>query len=171
MEQSADTEVASFPSVPSTSKNTNGFLGHLTEEQTAALTALKNQLSEITVNALGQEDAQKSVVSLWGVNLKEDSGSRDVILLKFLRARNFVVTDSATMLQNCLKWRKEFRTDQILAESFPPQFSGPIGYIYGTDFSGRPVMINSYGGLGKDVVFGDLDRFLPLRGQVSERGV
>ena len=82
------------------------------------------------------------------------------------------------MLINTLKWRIEFKTDEIAKEDFPEDVFGNIGHIYGKDKGGRPItcvpVLNSllsspdvhhsynlYGG-NQDLkaVFGDVDRFI-----------
>ncbi|GKD48466.1 patellin-1, partial [Tanacetum coccineum] len=46
-------------------------------------------------------------VSIWGIPLLADDRS-DVILLKFLRARDYKPKEALTMLKNVVAWRKEF---------------------------------------------------------------
>ncbi|KAF9600303.1 hypothetical protein IFM89_005889 [Coptis chinensis] len=46
--------------------------------------------------------------SMWGTSLLSGDERGDVILLKFLRARDFRVSEAFTMLEKCLAWRKEF---------------------------------------------------------------
>ncbi|KAJ6433648.1 hypothetical protein OIU84_017361 [Salix udensis] len=55
-------------------------------------------------------------VFIWGIPLLGDERS-DVILLKFLRARDFKVKDAFTMIKNTVKWRKEFGIDALLEEA------------------------------------------------------
>ncbi|KAF4350660.1 hypothetical protein F8388_015845 [Cannabis sativa] len=43
---------------------------------------------------------------MWGVPLLADDRS-DVILLKFLRARDYKVKEAFTMLKNTVMWRRE----------------------------------------------------------------
>ncbi|XP_059284760.1 patellin-1-like [Lycium ferocissimum] len=47
-------------------------------------------------------------VSIWGIPLLSDERS-DVILLKFLGARDFNVKEAFTMLNSIVAWRKESR--------------------------------------------------------------
>ncbi|CAN1781138.1 PATL3 [Linum perenne] len=54
-------------------------------------------------------------VYIWGIKLLEDDKT-DVVLLKFLRARDFKVKEAFTMIQNKVRWRKEFRIDSLLQE-------------------------------------------------------
>lgn len=69
------------------------------------------------------------------------------------------VAAAKEMLVNTLKWRKEFKTDTILEESFDDTiYTDKVGFLYKTDIEGRPVTYNFYGGLDQDKVFGDVDR-------------
>lgn len=43
------------------------------------------------------------------------------------------------MLIDTLKWRIEFKVDEILKEEFPEDVFGNVGYIYGKDKGSRPV--------------------------------
>ena len=43
------------------------------------------------------------------------------------------------MLIKTLKWRAEFKMDEILKEEFPNDVFGNLGHIYGKDKGGRPV--------------------------------
>ncbi|KAL3826171.1 hypothetical protein ACJIZ3_022200 [Penstemon smallii] len=120
--------------------------------------------------------------SMWGIPLlhNTDDPRSDVVLLKFLRARDFKVQDSLNMLLKCLNWRKEFRTDAVLEEElgFFKELEGIVAYMHGYDKEGHPVCYNAYG-VFKDKemyerFFGDdekLNKFLRWRVQVLERGI
>ena len=84
-----------------------------------------------------------------------------VILCKFVRARELRVKDAAEMLVATLKWRDEFKIDEVLKEEFDPEVFGKLGKVYGKDREGRPVTYNLYGAV-KDMkaVFGDVQRFI-----------
>ncbi|KAL3617440.1 Patellin-6 [Castilleja foliolosa] len=123
---------------------------------------------------------------IWGIPLfpaknstAGDEQRADVILLKFLRARDFKVQDSLDMLVKSLSWRKEFQTDAVLDEDLGlKELEGVVAYMHGHDRGGHPVCYNSYG-VFKDKemygrIFGDdekLKRFLRWRVQVLERGI
>ncbi|KAL6508080.1 Patellin-6 [Orobanche gracilis] len=120
--------------------------------------------------------------SLWGIPLSENSadGRADVLLLKFLRARDFRVPDALNMLTKCLAWRKEFGADLVLEEELEgfKELEGVVAYMHGYDREGHPVCYNAYGVFkGREIyerVFGDdekLKRFLRWRVQVLERGI
>ncbi|KAF2930301.1 patellin-6 [Oryza sativa Japonica Group] len=103
----------------------------------------------------------------------------DVVLLKFLRARDFRVRDAHAMLLRCAAWRAEFRADAVLDEDLGfKDLEGVVAYMHGWDREGHPVCYNAYGVFKDrdmyDRVFGDgerLARFLRWRVQVMERGV
>ncbi|KAI8557158.1 hypothetical protein RHMOL_Rhmol05G0314400 [Rhododendron molle] len=117
--------------------------------------------------------------SVWGIPLLNDDEKSDVILLKFLRARDFRVQDSLQMLLKCLQWRSDFGADGILDEELGfKEIEGVVAYMQGYDREGHPVCYNDYGVFkDKDLyerVFGDeekLGKFLRWRVQVLERGI
>lgn len=117
--------------------------------------------------------------SMWGVHLLSGDEKADVILLKFLRARDFRVQDSLQMLLKCLSWRKDFKADCILDEDLGfKELEGLVAYMSGYDKEGHPVCYNAYGVFKDkemyDKIFGDddkLKKFLRWRVQVLERGI
>lgn len=117
--------------------------------------------------------------SMWGIPLLGGDEKADVILLKFLRARDFRVADSFNMLLKCMAWRKEFETEGILEEELGfKELEGLVAYMHSYDREGHPVCYNAYGVFrDKDMyerIFGDeekLKKFLRWRVQVLERGI
>lgn len=62
----------------------------------------------------------------------DDDEKSDVILLKFLRARDFRVQDSLTMLLKCLQWRSDFGADGIPDEELGfKEIEGVVAYMQG----------------------------------------
>ncbi|PWA47964.1 hypothetical protein CTI12_AA494230 [Artemisia annua] len=61
-------------------------------------------------------------VSMWGIPINmassdtTETAKSDVILLKFLKAKNSRVQDSYNMLIKCLKWRKAYGADSIVEQ-------------------------------------------------------
>lgn len=82
-------------------------------------------------------------VSIWGIPILDDEKS-DVILLKFLRARDFKVKDAFTMIKNTVKWRKEFGIDALLEEELGNELEKVV-FMHGFDKEGHPVCYNVYG--------------------------
>nr|GEU94350.1 patellin-6 [Tanacetum cinerariifolium] len=137
----------------------------------------KKALQDLKTN-LTEHDAD---VTMWGVPLltSPTNEKADVILLKFLRARDFRVQDAFNMLVKCLAWRKEFGADVIVDEDLGfKELEGVVAYMNGYDKEGHPVCYNAYG-VFKDKemyekIFGDNDKlkkFLRWRVQVLERGI
>jgi phosphatidylinositol transfer protein SFH5 len=65
-----------------------------------------------------------------------------------------------TMLISTLKWRHEFKVDELKTETFPEDVFGKVGVISGRDKGGRPVTYNFYGSVDPNVVFKDVDQFI-----------
>lgn len=75
------------------------------------------------------------------------------------------------MLTKSIKWRIEFKTDEILSEAFPASIFGKVGFFHKHDKENRPVTYNLYGGLDNNQVFGELERFIRWRVQFMEKGI
>ncbi|KAF5731555.1 hypothetical protein HS088_TW18G00235 [Tripterygium wilfordii] len=82
-------------------------------------------------------------VSIWGIPLLQDERS-DVILLKFLRARDFKVKDAFTMIKNTVRWRKDFGIEALLEEDLGNELEKVV-FTQGFDKEGHPVCYNVYG--------------------------
>lgn len=145
------------------------FISHLKNSERKALKELKDKL----MAAHGPD-------SMWGIPLLGNADERaDVVLLKFLRARDFRVQDALNMLLKCLNWRKEFAADAVLEEDLGlKELEGAVAYMHGFDRCGHPVCYNAYGVFKDremyDKVFGDEDKlkkFLRWRVQILERGI
>ncbi|KAL0326387.1 UNVERIFIED_CONTAM: Patellin-3 [Sesamum radiatum] len=83
-------------------------------------------------------------VSIWGIPLLADEKS-DVILLKFLRARDFKVKEAFAMLKSVVAWRKEFKIDELLEEEGIVEGLEKVVYMHGVDREGHPVCYNAFG--------------------------
>ncbi|KAF7825478.1 patellin-6 [Senna tora] len=146
------------------------FISHLKSSENKALQDLKLKLAS---------SSEVSDPSMWGIPLLGGDDKSDVVLLKFLRARDFKVGDSLNMLLKSLSWRKEFGADDVVEEDLGfKELEGVIAYMQGYDKEGHPVCYNAYG-VFKDRemyerIFGDeekLKKFLRWRVQVLERGI
>lgn len=154
----------------------NYFITLLKSSEKKALQDLKKHLLEASTNGL----TSSNELTMWDVPLLGGDDRADVILLKFLRARDFRVNESLNMILKCLSWRKEFKADTIVEEDLSQfkELEGVIAYMQGYDKEGHPVCYNAYGLFrDKDMYerfFGDeekLKKFLRWRVQVLERGI
>ncbi|XP_022155230.1 patellin-3-like, partial [Momordica charantia] len=101
----------------------------------------------------------------------------DVILLKFLRARDFKVKDAFTMIKNTVRWRKQFGIEALLDEDLGNQWDKVV-FSHGVDREGHPVCYNVFGEFeNKDlyqITFSDDDKslkFLRWRVQFLEKSI
>ncbi|KAL2497406.1 Patellin-3 [Abeliophyllum distichum] len=116
-------------------------------------------------------------VSIWGIPLLADERS-DVILLKFLRARDFKVKEAFSMLKSVVAWRKEFKIDELLEEEAIGEGLEKVVYMHGVDKEGHPVCYNAFGEFqDKDLynnTFADAEKrakFLRWRIQFLEKSI
>ncbi|XP_047308244.1 patellin-4-like [Impatiens glandulifera] len=118
-------------------------------------------------------------ISLWGVPLLPSKGSEstDVLLLKFLRAREFKTNEAFQMLKKTLQWRKEFKADSLINEELGSDLP-PIAYMSGKDLEGHPICYNVFGALESEELYQKAfgteekrDNFLRWRFQLMEKGI
>ncbi|KAH0985248.1 hypothetical protein GBA52_012425 [Prunus armeniaca] len=118
-------------------------------------------------------------ISLWGVPLFPGKGfeGTDVVLLKFLRAREFKVNEAFEMLKKTLQWRKESKIDSILDEDICADLSS-AAYLNGVDSEGHPVCYNIFGVFDNEELyqktFGNEEKrgqFLRWRLQLMEKSI
>ncbi|KAL1542807.1 Patellin-3 [Salvia divinorum] len=104
-------------------------------------------------------------VSIWGVPLLADERS-DVILLKFLRARDFKVKEAFSMLKSVVAWRKEFNIDSLLEEEESAIVEGleKVVFLHGVDREGHPICYNAFG------AFQDKELYNNTFGDAEKRG-
>ncbi|KAI3981517.1 hypothetical protein MKX01_008934 [Papaver californicum] len=125
------------------------------EETIVAVQATSESAAETVTPAEEKKEEAESVepettqppeeVFIWGIPLIGDEKS-DVILLKFLRARDFKVKEAFTMIKNTVKWRKEFGIDTLLDEDLGLSNDlEKVVFMNGFDKEGHPVCYNVYG--------------------------
>lgn len=149
------------------------------KEDTYLLTQLKQSERKALQELKDKLMSSDGPDSMWGVPLLGGDEKADVILLKFLRARDFRVSDALNMLLKCLAWRKDFEADTVADEDLGfKELEGLVAYMHGYDKEGHPVCYNAYGVFkDKDMyerIFGDdekLKKFLRWRVQVLEKGI
>ncbi|XP_016437182.2 patellin-4-like [Nicotiana tabacum] len=124
-------------------------------------------------------DGVDKVISIWGVPLLPSKGDErtNVVLLKFLRARDYKVNESFEMLKKTLQWRKDFKIESILEEDLGSDLA-PTAYMSGTDNQGHPICYNIFGVLDDQELynktFGTEEKrkqFLRWRVQLMEKGI
>ncbi|KAJ0980772.1 hypothetical protein J5N97_009027 [Dioscorea zingiberensis] len=164
-------------------EESNSF-SDLKEHEKKALAELRekieNAILENKIFKKEEEGVEEREVSLWGVPLLSSKGSEstDVILLKFLRAREFKVKDAYEMLEKTLQWRKESKIDSVLGEDELGAGLSAACYMDGFDREGHPVCYNVYGVFADEALyqktFGTEEKraeFLRWRVQVMEKGI
>lgn len=169
-------------------KEESNYPSDLKDLERKALNDMKSKLKEaIQGNTLFQAqhpentEPQKgtNTITLWGVPLLPSEGAEgiDVILLKFLRAREFKVNDAFEMLKKTLQWRKESKIDSILEEDLGSDLSS-AAYMNGVDREGHPVCYNIFGVFDSEEIyqktFGTEEKrsqFLRWRLQLMEKGI
>ncbi|GAB2287464.1 Patellin-5 [Dionaea muscipula] len=121
--------------------------------------------------------AASQSVWIWGIPLLKDERS-DVVLWKFLRARDFKVNDAFTMLKNTIRWRMEFKIEELVDEDLEDEDLKKAVFMQGTSRDGNPVCYNVYGVFqSKELyqkVFADEEkrqRFLRWRIQLLEKSI
>lgn len=117
----------------------------LEDDGSKTLEAIEETIVSCVHSDPSEECAAKSAAQafIWGVKLLEDERS-DVILLKFLRARDLRAKDAFAMLDDTLKWRKEFGIDELVDEEFDSDLDRAV-FMHGHSKQGHPVCYNVYG--------------------------
>ncbi|RDX73219.1 Patellin-3, partial [Mucuna pruriens] len=144
------------------------------EESVVSVTVSEEAKVEGGVGGGGSGSPEE--VCIWGVPLLADERS-DVILLKFLRARDFKVKDAFAMIKSTIRWRKEFGMEELLEEELGDDLEKAV-YMHGFDKEGHPVCYNIYGEFqNKELykkTFSDEDKrvkFLRWRIQFLEKSI
>ncbi|XP_008805237.1 patellin-4-like [Phoenix dactylifera] len=150
----------------------------VSNQQLVKASGREKSKSRVACSADPTEDPREE--SLWGIPLLPSQGHEgtDVILLKFLRAREFKVSDAFAMLQKTLRWRREFGADSILEEEMGLPELEDAADVNGTDREGHPVCYSICGAFkDKDLyrrTFGSKERrekFVRWRVRFVEKGI
>ncbi|ESQ27979.1 hypothetical protein EUTSA_v10018429mg [Eutrema salsugineum] len=181
-EEAGEEEKKRIPQNLGSFKEESSKLSDLSDSEKRSLDELKHLVRDALENhQFGSipkpEDANTpEEVTIWGVPLLKDDRS-DVVLLKFLRARDFKVKDSLAMLKNTIKWRREFKIDELLEEDLVDDLDKVV-FMHGHDREGHPVCYNVYGEFqNKELynkTFSDEEKrkhFLRTRIQFLERSI
>ncbi|KAJ3674496.1 hypothetical protein LUZ60_005112 [Juncus effusus] len=161
----------------------SNFLTDLKEHEKKALFELRS-LVETNLFKLNGEEKEKDGVdremSLWGVPLMPNKcpEKNNVILLKFLRAREFKLKEAYTMLEKNLQWRKDSKIDFILDETALGENLHSTCFMSGTDRENRTVCYNILGAFKSHAIyeraFGSEEKksnFLRWRVQLMEKAI
>jgi hypothetical protein len=153
------------------------------KETTKEEVATETLEEETMDNAMPLEESKENPedVCLWGVPLLDTKGDErtNVILLKFLRAKDFKVDEACTMLEKTVKWRQSFLATTIREKKFQSNLDECF-YMQGKDREGHPVCYNIWGAfhdnpdlfdkmLGNDSKM--KNNFLRWRVQLLEKGI
>ncbi|KAJ0587158.1 putative CRAL-TRIO lipid binding domain, GOLD domain, CRAL/TRIO domain, CRAL/TRIO domain superfamily [Helianthus annuus] len=132
--------------------------------------------AEVTEPEKKVTEPEPEEVSIWGIPLLADERS-DVVLLKFLRARDFKVKEAFTMLKNVVAWRKQFGIESLLSEDLGTE-QEKVVYMHGVDKEGHPVCYNAYGEYQNKELYNETfsteekrTRFLRWRIQFLEKSI
>ncbi|ESQ34542.1 hypothetical protein EUTSA_v10007015mg [Eutrema salsugineum] len=142
------------------------------ENATKTVEAIQESIVSITLPETAAS-IEPEEISIWGIPLLEDERS-DVILLKFLRARDFKVKEAFTMLKNTVQWRKENNIDELVGEDLEGSEFEKMVFTHGVDKQGHVVIYSSYSEFQNKEMFSDkekLDKFLKWRIQFQEKCV
>lgn len=104
----------------------------------------KNKNKSLSVKTITED---LTGISLWGVPLlpSEDNTRTDIVLLNFLKAKDYGVYDAYKMMRKTLRWRREFRVTEILDEKlFSPDLEKLWYNDDGKDREGRLLCYNVF---------------------------
>lgn len=148
------------------------------EESVVAVASSVPEEPKVVEASSPEQQQQPEEVSIWGIPLLADDRT-DVILLKFLRARDFKVKEAFTMIKNTIRWRKEFKIEELLLdENLGDEYLEKTVYMHGYDKEGHPVCYNIYGEFDNKEVYKKTfsdeekrERFLKWRILVLEKSI
>jgi hypothetical protein len=149
----------------------SGYLEDLSESQSTALDNFRSNLANIYLGLNLQPEYQ----NLWGVPLlgidETPTNAQKRVMLKFLRAREFDVEKALAMAESVLKWRQEFRINELMSEDYGEAFD-KLGMVWKTDKKGCPVTWNFYAGIDTEKIFSEgVEKFIRWRVQLMEKAV
>ncbi|CAK9873223.1 unnamed protein product [Sphagnum jensenii] len=166
------------------------------ETKEAVLDTKITELKETTKEEVGTDTLEEEIVDntmpleenkenpedvyLWGVPLLDTKGDErtNVILLKFLRAKDFNVDEAYTMLVNTIKWRQSFLATTIREKKLQSNLNDYF-YMQGKDMDGHPMCYNIWGAFHDDPnlfekMLGNASKmknFIKWRVQLLEKGI
>ncbi|KAH7423950.1 hypothetical protein KP509_12G082700 [Ceratopteris richardii] len=110
---------------------------------------------------------------IWGIPIHEGDDKTDALLLKFLKARNFKVDETVSMIKSTVKWRKDFGADAIEDEEIEGKEAfEKLAFFHGYDKEGHPVCYNRNFFQNKEVQEkSQFNKFLRWRVQMMEKSI
>lgn len=154
------------------SERPTGYPGNLTPEQTKVLNEFKAALSR----RFSSPTYDEVPLTLWGVQLPRRTAKGDMnnaqlaILLKFLRDSRWSPNDAAAKLAAALKWRVEYKIENLNREKFSEELSR-MSYSYGVDRKGNPIIYTNFANMAKASLLADVDKFVRWRISVLEKAL
>ncbi|KAJ0511160.1 putative CRAL-TRIO lipid binding domain, GOLD domain, CRAL/TRIO domain, CRAL/TRIO domain superfamily [Helianthus annuus] len=119
-------------------KEESNQIKDLSPSQQNSLQDFKTLIQQAITNQdftfLQNQNQPISQLSIWGIPIFQDDRT-DVVLLKFLRARDFKVQDSFTMFKDTLQWRKTFDIESLLEENLGDDLEKVNKELYNKMFS------------------------------------
>jgi len=150
----------------------NGYPGCLTPEQTKVFNDFKAALSR----RFSSPTYDEIPLTLWGVALPRRTAKGDLdtaqqaLLLKYLRDCRWSPNDAAAKLAAALKWRVEYKIENLNREKFSEELS-KISYPYGVDRRGNPIIYTNYSSMAKASLLSDVDKFVRWRVSILEKAL
>ncbi|KAD3068565.1 hypothetical protein R6Q59_017425 [Mikania micrantha] len=122
----------------------------LKKKKRKALIELRTRLEDSIINytLIGEKykaNEHLREIELWGVPLLPSRGldRTDMILKKFLKAKDYNAQNAFEMIGKTIMWREDFNVDKVFDEMFGPDLDN-IGYVEGKDKAGHPLCYQMY---------------------------
>ncbi|PON91770.1 CRAL-TRIO lipid binding domain containing protein [Trema orientale] len=130
----------------------------------AVAVAMEEEKEEEETVTTEMAEIEKSKVAIMRALVqREDPSSKevdDLMLRRFLRARNMDIDKASNMFLNYLNWRHSFvPTGSISASQIPHEIAQNKFFMQGVDRNGRPIIL-VYAGRHKQLKLDDFKRFV-----------
>ncbi|GAM28852.1 hypothetical protein SAMD00019534_120280, partial [Acytostelium subglobosum LB1] len=99
-----------------------------------------NPLANLTEKQLDMFNQFKDKLKTLDLTDKEKAWITDMMVLRYLRAREYDLNASFNLLKGTLEWRKSYKVDEITAEYLSYEASTGKQYCYGKTKDGKPVI-------------------------------
>jgi hypothetical protein len=118
-------------------KRIGGYVGNLTLQQEKILEIMREKYE----NWL-KENKKEEIDVKWRIKMNEEN-TRDYLLLRFLRARNFDLEIAFKLLIDCIIWRETFQgigVDNIKEETILNELKSGKAFAHGKDKTNHPII-------------------------------